>query len=352
MLITLKNSVSGQELELELHKNDLVISLKSFLQKKDKSTASKLIKLSINETELDDKKYIGNYKDIKDSAVIIYHVPLTQPYSKVNYAFIKAKMEETVKKKPLEAFFDPREFNNDWIKEWNKGNEYLNYPPINYKSSETDIRSIPGGYEVESSKQAEFYENFEKYMKNMLKRGRHFSSDYFCKVKGFKYNVLHKLEGKWSGTAIQYSSQTSSSNSSSPNPSSQKMNSCSSKLIFDDEKKIWSEIQTYTEKSGLSSSTIFQYFPCGDHCLEAFCDDKRLMERVQLTLKEDEDNLILIGRSRENHMIVLIENIIINGEKRTRTITRFNNDGKYIGVVICSEQKVIDEETGAITPFN
>ena len=138
MKLILRETESGDEKDIVVAKNVLIVSLKTKCQEIFPATRGKMIQLFSGgvQEDLKDSKYVGDYKFIKPGSRVDVIVPSSQPYSNMDYAEVQKKLEENLKRKSLEEFFDPKEDENDWDKDWTKWDEYLNYPPVGVQGKE------------------------------------------------------------------------------------------------------------------------------------------------------------------------------------------------------------------------
>ena len=136
---------------------------------------------------------------------------------------------------------------------------------------------------------------------------------------------------------------------------STEQHACSSKLVYNNEDECWEEQQLFTSRDGLSTGRSFRYMPHAHGSLYVENDDADLMEETLIKLQEIGNTiLVLTATNVSTGQVIVTETTTCGADfhSRVRVVQRFDSFGVLCGVFICKERKILDVETGALTPLN
>jgi len=405
-VITVENE-DGSEGTIEVVQNDLVAEVKArILAHCFPLLQGRMVTLKYRGREMVDEKSVGDYGvRILNGSRFTVAVSANQPYSRVDYGKIARALIAEGHKKNAASFYRP---GDEWGGKWTKGDEYKTYPVVDVdniwsvvppsKSTELAFSRSPGGSKTydhgapsisglyceiperirkkrveraqnktSSEREVEQMEREKQFRRARQQSmgsssddgfptslpapspsaSRSFTSVYTCIVRGARYELVHKMEGKWIGEAV-FMNKDWQTQVGGPHASS-------SRVGFSSSKGCWSEEQQITGESGISRSQKFYYIPQGDGVLCVETDATEFMKDVTILLKEEGPNvLILTATSLATGQPVLTETITFSNGfyNRLRTVQRFDQFGSFQGVYIFKEEKYIDEDTGAIEPLH
>mmetsp|Transcript_11391 Transcript_11391/g.22294 ORF Transcript_11391/g.22294 Transcript_11391/m.22294 type:complete len:465 (+) Transcript_11391:159-1553(+) len=177
--------------------------------------------------------------------------------------------------------------------------------------------------------------------------GRSFMTKYTCHVAGCEYDLIHKAEGKWAGMAGFFTSNLEAHPAGT--------HACSSRVSFLPDRGCWLERQRLTGASGVSTHSTFYYVPQADKLMHVDTDLPELAMVAVISLREvDSHVLILTATHLESGQTLLTETITFSSDfsSRVRTGHRFDINGQLKGSYISRERKFVDEDSGAIEPYN
>eukprot|EP00924_Labyrinthula_sp_SR-Ha-C_P005065 maker-scaffold_1-snap-gene-20.63-mRNA-1 protein AED:0.01 eAED:0.01 QI:419/1/1/1/0.5/0.33/3/157/350 len=341
-------SIEGS-LEMTGHKTDLIVSIKARYQKQQPAAKGKYLQLFYKGMELEDEKYLGEYTFFKaDVYELELFIPQNQPFSSLDYEVKEKEIRSKVKKKSLSDFFDPKVEDNEWDASWTKGDEYLSYPPVSKEAKGKEHLEL---IEKKHRSLSVFNEtSFDFDSIRFPDKGRVFHSLYVCKSRGFIFQILHKLEGSWSG---KLTSINKAKDKTDLGELEEHAVSC--KFVYDPKVKCWFEQQIYTSRDAISKKTVFKYVPVGHGTCEVFSSNQTRSIVQKLVESPDGKIVYITGKNENLNKVAYAESIVINSDveqERTRTITRFNQAGMLQGILTIEEKKVLDQDTGSIVSPN
>jgi len=351
MVIAIAHSENGQERTVDIEKNDLIAEIKfRIINHCFPLLNGQMITLSYRGQEMDDDKLMGKYGLRYVAGERIYvQVSPRQPYAGINYGNLARMLIEEGKK--------PKSF-DEWKGKWDKGDEYLSYPPVDVNnkwssippSKSTELASPSAKpHRTDHDERADAFRRARGHSYSNSPRPnvvelpvRTFQSCYVCQVFGSRFEILHKMEGKWVGESTSLNSQWKAKHEGE--------NVSSSCITFNDADGHWIERQQVTNPSGISQSQKYCYVPRSHGICEVEVEESR-SSPVHMALQEVGSNVILITTiSLITGQPVTTETITLSADfqQRVRTVQRFDNNGRIIAVCIYSEQRYIDAETGAL----
>lgn len=398
----------GRSFQVPIAPGDLVAELKELYIARVPSRHGKLLGLFLRGVELQDHKAVGEYPLTREGHLSLVEVP-RQPFSPVDYARVVRDLQK--EGYPLCKVSD-LPFNKDlWDGTWTRGEEWATYPPVDVSniwssvapsSSRELAKKDPGhltpasprlnggsdanGNSRRSRAASGVGGNSPRGGGDVVPRG--FQSYFTCQVNGYEFSLLHKLEGKWNGEGRvlplvdsyrgRYTSTTTGSNdgdeterktsSSSRVPSTDGKKSkkhkhsevsserefvTSSKLVYDGAIGAWIEEQHVTTQEGFSTTHRMRFHPHANGELVVDTDQAAMSDCV-VRLSELKGNvLVLTAVNQKTGYPVMTETLTCTPDFRTRSRTtqRFGANGELTAVYVQTERKIIDQETGALSPY-
>ncbi|CAH0473731.1 unnamed protein product [Peronospora belbahrii] len=177
--------------------------------------------------------------------------------------------------------------------------------------------------------------------KKNLGSGRAFFNQLSVRVNGCNYHVLPSMEGRWNGELATIPPQDEGSQV------------CSNDLIFRDDEGVWSQRQSRTTMSGLTSMQHMWIKPVSDGILKVETDDPTL-RGSDITMQELGTNVLIItATSKRSGCPLMVETITgIDNSRRLRTIQRFDESGAFRSVYVMNEVRVVDAVSGAMEKYD
>ncbi|KAG6622671.1 Ubiquitin domain [Phytophthora cinnamomi] len=171
--------------------------------------------------------------------------------------------------------------------------------------------------------------------------GRAFFNQLSVRVNGCSYHVLPSMEGRWNGELTTVPEQEEGSQV------------CSNDLVFRDDEGVWSQRQSRTTMSGLTSMQHMWIKPVSDGILKIETDDPTL-RGSDITMQELGTNVIIItATSKRSGRPLMVETITgIDSSRRLRTIQRFDESGAFRSVYVMNEVRVVDAVSGAMEKYD
>ncbi|TMW60319.1 hypothetical protein Poli38472_000361 [Pythium oligandrum] len=169
---------------------------------------------------------------------------------------------------------------------------------------------------------------------------RSFFSQLSVRVNACTYHVLPALEGRWNGELATVP------------PKEDGNQVCSMDLAFRDDEGVWSQRQSRTTISGLTSTQHFWIKPVADGILKIETDDPTL-RNSDITMQELGLNVIIItATSKRTGQPIMVETMtVIDTSRRIRTIQRFDESGAFRSVYVMNERRVMDSVSGAMEKY-
>jgi hypothetical protein len=221
---------------------------------------------------------------------------------------------------------------------------------------------------------------------------RVFRSVYIAEVGRFRFRLLHRLEGRWTGEAELHMAHPLGGPAALPSPmhaAAADIRICTVNLAFDDATGVWKETQSLTSRDGLSSTQALVFRPVADgvcavelfdpaeeqpgaHGAAGAAGTGRQRTRsgsmgappssgspaggpspsdYRMSLTElSEDILVLTAYSSQGAPILVETVTLIDDRRRCRTVQRFDDHGNFQCVYSITEERVIDAVTGGLVP--
>lgn len=279
---------------------------------------------------LRDEKLLREYNIGNEDT--IYHVVSSFPsYSVINYHQLSEGLKDEAKRAGdyKHAGYSNTD-NSLWDTDWNKGDEWKEYPPVLVHDTAERNRN-----EIISSPTLK-----PTFIPNIY-TGRSLIKAYICKVNGFFYKLYHKMEGRWNGTVNIVDSNNHRNN----------VRICTSFISFNP-KGYWEEKQTMTTKEGITTVYELKLRPFSNNVLKIETNDPKYSQCF-ITLTEESDNIMLITyTSRTTGQPVMIETInYVDDYQRVRIQQHYHKSGELGLVDIYQERRVIDSVSGAVEKF-
>ncbi|DBA03749.1 TPA: hypothetical protein N0F65_004166 [Lagenidium giganteum] len=151
---------------------------------------------------------------------------------------------------------------------------------------------------------------------------------------------LDSMEGRWNGELATLPPQEEGSEV------------CANDLIFRDDEGVWSQRQTRTTISGLTTTYHSWLKPVSDGILKIETDDSTL-RGCDITMQEIGTNILIItATSKRTGRPLLVETITaMDSSRRLRTVQRFDESGAFRTVYIMNEKRVVDAVSGALEKY-
>ena len=225
------------------------------------------------------------------------------------------------------AGFDP--VYGVWDRQWNKGTEWETYPTVMVPDQEEMKKKaaiIP--------KQAPFNPNHREYP------DRVFKSMFVSVVGGFIFEVMHRMEGKWSGNSVV------ASDDPTLNPP---VTTCD--LRFDSH-GYWIENRSSVDETGLVATRSIRYTPLGNGKLRVDMSDGMYQECKIEMVEASPYLLITTAVDSRTGKPLLVETVtIMDSSSRVRTIQDFSASGRMTDVFVMNETRIIDPSASALAPY-
>ncbi|KAJ0402896.1 hypothetical protein ATCC90586_000485 [Pythium insidiosum] len=170
---------------------------------------------------------------------------------------------------------------------------------------------------------------------------RQFFSQLSVRVNGCTYHVLPALEGRWNGELTAVPMQDEGNQV------------CSVDLVYRDDEGVWSQRQSRTTISGLTTTQHFWIKPVADGIFKIETDDPTL-RNTDITMQELGLNVIIVtATSKRTGQPILVETTtVIDTSRRVRTIQRFDESGAFRSAYVMNERRVVDAVSGAMEKYD
>ena len=225
------------------------------------------------------------------------------------------------------AGFDP--VYGVWDREWDKGKEWETYPPV----------MVPDQEEV--NKKAAIIPKQSAY--TSIKRdypNRVFKSMFVSVVGGFIYEVMHRMEGKWTG------------NSMIPMDGENVDSVTTCDLRFDPH-GYWIETRSNVDATGLVMKRTLRYTPTGNGKLRVDMSDGMYAECKVELVEASPYLLITPAVDARTGKPMMVETVtIMDNSTRVRTIQDFSSSGSMTDVFVINEIRMVDPAASEIAPYD
>ena len=179
---------------------------------------------------------------------------------------------------------------------------------------------------------------------------RVFKSMFVSMVGGFIFEVMHRLEGKWSGESVVPSEVTAfaasdSQELASPSP----ITSC--ELRFNP-RGYWVEARNSVDRTGLVTVRTIWYKPIGNGKLRVEMSDGMYAECKVETVEVSPYLLMTTAVDMRTGKPLLVETVTITDNmSHVRTIQDFSAMGTIMDVFVINERRVVDASTSELEPY-
>ncbi|KAE8912680.1 hypothetical protein PF005_g3465 [Phytophthora fragariae] len=318
MKITIKSETSA--FSLETSPSESVAGVKAAYQESGGSSAANFILLLHKGKELPDEKTLAQL-GITDGDVLVHIEAAHQPFHPLNYKLL-AESIKTRRKHEDSNLQMLKEDNNIWA----AGADGT----VHRLGMEKSIvsRSLNGSLPPH-------------FAQKKAGAGRAFFNQLSVRVNGCSYHVLPSMEGRWNGELTTVPEQDEGSQV------------CSHDLVFRDDEGVWSQRQSRTTMSGLTSMQHMWIRPVSDGILKIETDDPTL-RGSDITMQELGTNVIIVtATSKRSGRPLMVETITgIDSSRRLRTIQRFDESGAFRSVYVMNEVRVVDAVSGAMEKYD
>ena len=319
-----------KDIQIRVKRTDLIAAVKQKYIDSGLCEFPDYIVLQYNGNELLDNTTVME-NNLHEDCTVFHQYSNVTPFSKVNYGELARMIhEEALKNKDYHhAGFDP--VYGVWDQTWDKGDEWETYPTVmvpdvNEMSKKVAIIPKPSRFNPMASNE---YPN------------RVFKSMFVSVVGGFLFEVMHRLEGRWSGMNIVPSEELGGS---SP------VTSC--ELRFDPH-GCWIETRNSVDQTGLVSTRTIRYIPIGNGKLRVEMSDGMYAECRIETMEISPYLVMTTAVDSHSGKPLLVESVtIVDNMSHVRTIQDFSPVGNITDVFVINERRVVDPSTSELTPYS
>ena len=180
---------------------------------------------------------------------------------------------------------------------------------------------------------------------------RVFKSMFVSVVGGFIFEVMHRLEGRWSGESVVPSDVLVSSSPSDPQEliSPSPVTSC--ELRFSP-RGYWIEARNSVDRTGLVTVRTIRYKPIGNGKLRVEMSDGMYAECKVETVEVSPYLLMTTAVDMRTGKPLLVETVTITDNvSHVRTIQDFSAMGTIMDVFVINERRVVDATTSELGPY-
>ena len=180
---------------------------------------------------------------------------------------------------------------------------------------------------------------------------RVFKSMFVSVVGGFLFEVMHRLEGRWSGMNIVPSEvDVSAASDYQELGGSSPVTSC--ELRFDPH-GCWIETRNSVDQTGLVSTRTMRYIPIGNGKLRVEMSDGMYAECRIETMEISPYLVMTTAVDSHSGKPLLVESVtIVDNMSHVRTIQDFSPVGNITDVFVINERRVVDPSTSELTPYS
>ncbi|POM77202.1 Hypothetical protein PHPALM_5446 [Phytophthora palmivora] len=171
--------------------------------------------------------------------------------------------------------------------------------------------------------------------------GRAFFKQDLVRVNGEREHVLPSMEGRWNGELTTIPPQEEGSQV------------CSNDLVFRDDEGVWSQRQSRTTMSGLTSMQHMWIKPVSDGILKIETDDPTL-RGSDITMQELGTNVIIITATskRSGRPLIQADSQFIGKLPLPPPFQVFDESGAFRSVYVMNEVRVVDAVSGAMEKYD
>lgn len=180
---------------------------------------------------------------------------------------------------------------------------------------------------------------------------RVFKSMFVSVVGGFIFEVMHRLEGKWSGESVVPSEVTPSWTPSDPQEVAAPSPVTSCELRFNP-RGYWVEARNSVDRTGLVTVRTIRYKPIGNGKLRVEMSDGMYAECKVETVEVSPYLLMTTAVDIRTGKPLLVETVTITDNvSHVRTIQDFSAMGTVMDVFVINERRVVDASTTELEPY-
>ena len=180
---------------------------------------------------------------------------------------------------------------------------------------------------------------------------RVFKSMFVSVVGGFIFEVMHRLEGKWSGESVVPSEVTPTWTPSDPQEVAAPSPITSCELRFNP-RGYWVEARNSVDRTGLVTVRTIRYKPIGNGKLRVEMSDGMYAECKVETVEVSPYLLMTTAVDIRTGKPLLVETVTITDNvSHVRTIQDFSAMGTVMDVFVINERRVVDASTTELEPY-
>ena len=225
--------------------------------------------------------------------------------------------------------------------QWQGGSEHLNFPPVSFDGL-WNVSDNVQGHEITLSPKSRARQTIQDAASAAAARraamrqqqGRLLQPRYSCAVAGCTFNVIHRMEGRWSGDLFTI-----------PNSN---VGVSSSNLLFVSEAGCWVDEAVVTDPSGVSSSKVTTLRPLSDGQLEMI--EQQGAGSRTIVREVGPNSIVMTKTDIQSGAILEMETICIldpdTVSERVRTRQIFIPGSVSLYQIIESRRGVIGSESG------
>ena len=334
-------------IQITVKRTDLIAEVKQKYIDSGKCISPDYIVLYYKGKELNDHTTVME-NDLRENSTVFHKYTNITPFSKVDYKELAKNIhDEAIKNKYflfnritfrdyVHAGFDP--VYGVWDQQWDKGNEWQTYPTVMVPDQEEGTSLFSKSNLVRNrSALIPQTQPFNPQSKEYTERL--FKSMYVSLVGGFYFEVIHRMEGKWSGTNIL-----------STTPSDQPVTTCDLRY---DPHGYWLETRNSIDYTGLVNTYTLKYTPVGNGRLRVDLSDA-MYANCRVELVETSPYLLVItavdnytGKPKLVETFTIVDNM-----NRVHTIQDFSAGGNVTELYAIKEERIVDPSASSIAPYD
>lgn len=178
---------------------------------------------------------------------------------------------------------------------------------------------------------------------------RVFKNMFVSVVGGFIFQVMHRMEGKWSGLSAVPVGVSLVDGDEMEEEEDAPVTTCD--LRFDSH-GYWVERRNNVDPTGLVSTRTIRYTPIGNGKLRVEMSDGMYAECKVEMVEMSPYLLITTAVNAHTGKPVLVESVtILDNTRRVRTIQDFSSVGNMTDVYVINEKRVLDPSAQSIAPY-
>lgn len=246
------------------------------------------------------------------------------------------------------AGFDP--VLGTWDHQWEKGDEWESYPTVMVPDQE-ESRLFWGRSRVVNKRGAIVPKSAPVF--NPLQSGEYpdriFKNMFVSVVGGFIFEVMHRMEGKWSGVGAMPVEVFVSDGGDVQEEGSNSVSTCD--LRFDPH-GYWVERRSTVDPTGLVATRTIRYTPIGNGKLRVEMSDGMYGDCKVEMMEMSPYLLITTAVDARTGKPVLVESVtILDNTRRVRTIQDFSSVGNMTDVYVINEKRTLDPSAQSLAPY-